>query len=189
MTTPSSVLAGETLRQRSLVGYGSQDCRVRYNLSNWVCMHTPLHMNLQVANFQCVITLTLLEHFFKSVDRITSGKEPEHAINTSHEWNCSLCSISCCWPSFSSTISLLSLLLSVTLLARPLTASPCMPAVVLYFTRYCTVRLKLFYFLCLIFVYYLCEEYYKPITVQYYIAACVSWVPKQTLLDLWTNWT
>ena len=72
----------------------------------------------------------------------------------------------------------------VTLLACPLDASPCVPAAVLYFTRYCTVRLKLFYFLCLIFVYYLCEEYYKPITVQYYIAACVSWVPKQTLLDL-----
>ena len=27
MATPSSVLAGETLRQRSLGGYGSQDCK------------------------------------------------------------------------------------------------------------------------------------------------------------------
>ena len=26
--------------------------------------------------------------------------------------------------------------------------------------------------------------YYKPITVQYYIADCVSWVPRLTLLDL-----
>ena len=24
-------------------------------------------------------------------------------------------------------------------------------------------------------MYYLCERYYKPITVQYYIANCVSW--------------
>ena len=31
---------------------------------------------------------------------------------------------------------------------------------------------------------YLCEEYYQPITVQYYIANCVSWVPRLTLLDL-----
>ena len=42
---------------------------------------------------------------------------------------------------------------------------------------------------------YLCEKYYKPITVglygtvQYYIADCVSWVPRLILLDLRTNWT
>ena len=36
-------------------------------------------------------------------------------------------------------------------------------------------------------MYYLCEKYYKPITVQYYIADCVSWVPSQTLLDLQTK--
>ena len=33
-------------------------------------------------------------------------------------------------------------------------------------------------------MYYLCEKYYKPITVQYYIADCVSRVPRLTLLDL-----
>ena len=33
-------------------------------------------------------------------------------------------------------------------------------------------------------MYYLCEKYYKPITVQYYIADGVSWVPRLTLLDL-----
>ena len=38
-------------------------------------------------------------------------------------------------------------------------------------------------------MYYLCEKYYKPIIVQYYIANCVSWVPRLTLLDLQTNWT
>ena len=47
----------------------------------------------------------------------------------------------------------------------------------------------MFYFLCLFFTYYLCEKYYKPITVQYYRADCVSWVPRLTLLDLRTNWT
>ena len=36
---------------------------------------------------------------------------------------------------------------------------------------------------------YLCEKYYKPITVQYDIADCVSQVPRLTLLDLRTNWT
>ena len=44
-------------------------------------------------------------------------------------------------------------------------------------------------FVCLFFMYYLCEKCYKPITVQYYIADCVSWVPRLTLLDLRTNWT
>ena len=39
-------------------------------------------------------------------------------------------------------------------------------------------------------MYYLCEMYYKPTTVQYYIADCVSWVPRLTLLDLRTCfWT
>ena len=38
-------------------------------------------------------------------------------------------------------------------------------------------------------MYYLCENYYKPITVPYYIANYVSWVPRVTLLDLRTNWT
>ena len=33
-------------------------------------------------------------------------------------------------------------------------------------------------------MYYLCENYYKTITVQYYIAHCVAWVPRLTLLDL-----
>ena len=62
--------------------------------------------------------------------------------------------------------------------------------VLLYFSRYYTVRLKMFsLFLCLLFMYYLCEKYYKPIRVQYYITDCVSWVPRLTLLDLQTNWT
>ena len=46
------------------------------------------------------------------------------------------------------------------------------------------------YLFCIFFLflmYYLCEESYKPITVQYCIADCVSWVPRLTLLDLQTN--
>ena len=47
------------------------------------------------------------------------------------------------------------------------------------------MRLKMF---CLFFVfvsmYWLCEKYYRPITVQYYIASCVSWIPRLNLLDL-----
>ena len=33
-------------------------------------------------------------------------------------------------------------------------------------------------------MYYLCEKYHKPITVQYCVADCVSWVPRLTLLNL-----
>ena len=33
-------------------------------------------------------------------------------------------------------------------------------------------------------MYYLCEKYYKPITVQYHIADCVRRVSKLTLLGL-----
>ena len=35
-----------------------------------------------------------------------------------------------------------------------------------------------------VFMYYLCDKYYKTITVQYCIASFVSWVPRLTLLDL-----
>ena len=38
----------------------------------------------------------------------------------------------------------------------------------------------MFYFGGLLFMYYLCEKYDKPITAQYYIADCVSWVPRLT---------
>ena len=61
---------------------------------------------------------------------------------------------------------------------------------VLFKVLYCQIKDIFFIFcVCLLFMYYLCEKYYKPITVQYYIADCVSWVPRLTLLDLGTNRT
>ena len=36
-------------------------------------------------------------------------------------------------------------------------------------------------------MYHLCEKYYQSITAQYYIADCVSWVPRLTLLGLETH--
>ena len=83
-----------------------------------------------------------------------------------------------------------SLLQSVNLLVSSPDASPWMLAVgPYYFSRHWTVRLKMFYFLCSIFTYCLCEKYHKPITRQCYIANCVSWVPRLTLLDLKIDWT
>ena len=35
-------------------------------------------------------------------------------------------------------------------------------------------------------MYYLCEEYYKRITVLRYLTLCISWVLGATLLDLQT---
>ena len=60
--------------------------------------------------------------------------------------------------------------------------------ILLYFIGYCTIRLKLFH-LFFAFRYNLCLNYYKPITVQDYIANCVSWVSRLTLLHLLTHWT
>ena len=37
-------------------------------------------------------------------------------------------------------------------------------------------------------MYHLCE-YYKTFTVKHYIANCVSWIPRLTFLDLWTDYT
>ena len=55
--------------------------------------------------------------------------------------------------------------------------------------KVCTVRLEmlsLFFCVCF-FMCCLCEKHYKPITVQYYTADCVSWVPRLTFLDLLTH--
>ena len=39
-------------------------------------------------------------------------------------------------------------------------------------------------------MYYVCEKHYKPIIVsKYYIASGLSWVPRLTLLELWTTGT
>ena len=76
------------------------------------------------------------------------------SINVRLEWNCSLPSVSFCGQSFSSTVSLLfSILQSVTLLACSLAAIPCMPAVILCFPKYCTVRVKMVsLFFCVFYV-------------------------------------
>ena len=44
-------------------------------------------------------------------------------------------------------------------------------------------KIKNVYFVCLFFI-YLCEKYYKPVIVQFYVANCVSCVCRLTLLDL-----
>ena len=54
---------------------------------------------------------------------------------------------------------------------------------VLFKVLYCKIKTFSLFFVFFL-MYYLCEKYYKPITVQYYIADCVSWVPRLTLLDL-----
>ena len=63
---------------------------------------------------------------------------------------------------------------------QPLYAGCCTR--LLYSSRCYTVRFKLFFLVC-VFVYYLCEKYYKSTTLQYYITDCVRWVPRLTLLD------
>lgn len=55
--------------------------------------------------------------------------------------------------------------------------------ILLYLSRYCTVRFKMSLFLVCFYV-CLCKKYHKRITVQYYIADCVSWVCRLTFLDL-----
>ena len=56
---------------------------------------------------------------------------------------------------------------------------------VLFKVLYCKIKNVFFIFCdCLFFMYYLCEKYYKPTTVKYYIADCVGWVPRLTLLEL-----
>ena len=111
------------------------------------------------------------------------------AINVRYEWNCSLPFFSCCWQSFSSTISHLFpsssqwLFLPVRLMPAPVCR-----------LLYCTTGLfkvlyckeKKFYFCICSFLCIICV---KNITnLWLYSTDCVSWVPRLTLLDVWTNW-
>ena len=48
---------------------------------------------------------------------------------------------------------------------------------------YCKIK-NVFFMFYLFLMYYLCEKYYKPIAVQYYIADHVIWLPRLTSLDL-----
>ena len=92
------------------------------------------------------------------------------------EWNCSLPSVSHCWPSFSSAIS--HLIQSTTLLALftqcQLHCASCC-TVWLYFSRYCAIDLKCFLYFFVFLMHYLCIKYDKLIIVPYYIANGVSY--------------
>ena len=73
-----------------------------------------------------------------------------------------LCScISYCWGSFSSTIHHFSSLPQSGTLACSLPANPCMPTAILIKVLYCKIKNVSFIFLCLFFMYYLYEKYYK----------------------------
>ena len=80
---------------------------------------------------------------------------------------------------------------SVTFPACSLDASPVCRLLcwttVLFKVLWCKIKNALFF--VFVFMYYWCEKYYKPITAQCYIAVCVSWVPRLTLLVLWAKWT
>lgn len=58
---------------------------------------------------------------------------------------------------------------------------------VLFKVLYCKTEHIFFIFVC--FLYCLCKKYYKPITVQYFTADCVSWISRAILLDLQINRT
>ena len=132
-----------------------------------------LHMNLHVANFQ------------RCKCAFSNYVRPE--------WNRSLPSVCYCWWFFSSTISHLLLQL-VTLLACSLAAPVCQ---VLYCTTvlskvlYCKVQ-NIFFIVCVLLWCIICVKHIINLsqysTEQYSIADCVSWVPRLTLVDLWTNW-
>lgn len=113
----------------------------------------PLHMTLQTVNFQ------RCEHAF----RPTSGVSDMPACPPSPAADAlQLCPLPPLllhherfWPVH-----------SVPSPVPALSASCC--AIVLYFSRSCTVRVQMFSLsLCLFLVCYLCEKHYKPITVQF----------------------
>ena len=89
------------------------------------------------------------------------------SINVKHEWNSSLPSY--CWWFLSSTIShllsLLQLFLPVHLMPAPI-RQLLYCATILLKVLYCKIKnVFLIFYVCFL-MYYLCEKYYKPITLQ-----------------------
>ena len=160
-----------------------------FNLQTFKDVNIPSMMRKKRATTQ-----TSLDHFFQKVDRFESSKESEPMLLMSEVNEIAACPPSAIAdnPSCLPCTHLLSPLQSVNLPACPLNASPRLPAVALYYCAFQGMYYKIkntLAFLYFIFMYYLCEKYCKPTTVQYYIVNCVSWVPRLTLLDLQTNGT
>ena len=127
-------------------------------------------MNCQVVNFQ------RCEHTYIWSQQGTGSC----AMGVRHEWNRSSPSVSRCWRSSSSTSSHLRQSVS----ACPFTRCQGTGLLQRYFSRYCTVRLKVIsLFFVLVFYVLFVLKYYKPRTVQYCTVNCISWVPRLTSLE------
>ena len=133
-----------------------------------------------------------LDHFLKRVDRIESSEEPEPVPSMS-----GVSEIAACPPS--PIAEILQLYHLPPPPPPPVSNSPCLftrcqpryasCCTVLFKVLYSKIKNVFFVFGVCFFMHYLCEKYYKRITIQYYMANCISWVPRLTLLDLQTNWT
>ena len=126
-------------------------------------------------------TQTSLDHFSNRADRIESSKEVELLLSVLSMSGVS--EIAACPPS--PVVDDSSALPSPTIssspsqyLFSPVQSMPAPVSQLLYCTTvcfkvlYCKVKNVFFIFVCVcVFMYYLCEKYYKPIK-----ADCVSWI-------------
>ena len=128
----------------------------------------------------------------------TGNKSPTNktlSLDLSKGWTCHQCQA---WVKLQFALHLLLLtILQLYHLSPPLPPpvrnssclfTGCQPpdascTTVLFKVLYCKTNNVFFIFVCLFFMYYLFKNYYKPVTVPYYIVICVSWVPRLTLLD------
>ena len=151
-------------------------CMGCVSVSLWMSEHedmhdSHLHTNLQTANFERYECAS------------SSSKEPEPMPSASGVSELLACPPSpvadgpSALPSPTSSPSSIRNSSGLFTPCQPLCASYC---TVLYFHRSSKIK-NVFLIFCLFFMNYLCEKYYKPIAVQYYIVNSVSWVPRLTL--------
>ena len=60
---------------------------------------------------------------------------------------------------------------------------------VLFKALYCEIKTPFLHFFYLFFMYYFVKSSINLFTVQSYVTDCLSWAPKLTSWDLWTDWT
>ena len=164
---------GFSLFEEALLVFETQDLKVEQYMKVTAAVQNAIPCYHVIYDEKKKATIqTSLDCFFKWVGRIESSKEPEPVSSMSGMNKIAACPSSpiaddpSALPSpTSSPSSSQQLFLPVHSMPAPV-CQPSYCTTVLFKVLYCKMKNVFFIFcVCLFFMYYLCERYYKPLTV------------------------